>query len=158
MLARKLVKSPESVARIGGFCDVGDDPVGDALDLLRAQVAAVLDHDLEAAGGAQAVDRRGLEDVDQPVLDLLLQLAPGARAAITGPVSPCVGAVVEIVEHHVHRAEVGGVGVQQDRLAGDRHGVRRRPAACRRAARRRSITSWVRSSDDASGSCTLTSR
>ena len=37
---------------------------------------------------------------------------------------PGVGAVVEVVEHHVHRAEVGRVGVQQDRLAGDRHGVR----------------------------------
>ena len=35
-----------------------------------------------------------------------------------------LGAVVELVEHHVHRAEVGRVGVHQDRLAGDRHGVR----------------------------------
>ena len=31
----------------------------------RPSVAAVLDHDLEAAGGAQAVDRRRAEDVDQ---------------------------------------------------------------------------------------------
>ena len=43
--------------------------------LLRAQVAAVLDHDLEAAGGPQAVDRRGLEDVDQPSPDLALEAA-----------------------------------------------------------------------------------
>ena len=33
------------------------------------------------------------------------------------------GAAVEVVEHHVHRAEVRGVGAQQDRLAGDGHGV-----------------------------------
>ena len=30
----------------------------------RPEVAAVLDHELEAAGGAQAVDRRRAEDVD----------------------------------------------------------------------------------------------
>ena len=29
--------------------------------------------------------------------------------------------MVELVEHHVHRAEVGGVGVQEDRLARERH-------------------------------------
>ena len=27
--------------------------------------------------------------------------------------------MVEIVEHHVHGAEIGRVGIQQDRLAGD---------------------------------------
>ena len=34
-----------------------------------------------------------------------------------------VGPVVKLVEHHVHRAEIGRIGVHQDRLARDRHGV-----------------------------------
>ena len=157
VLARKLVNRPASDSANGGFCDCGDDAVGDALDLLRAQVAAVLDHDLEAARRSQAVDRRRLEDVDQPVLDLVLKPS-WSCAAITGPGQAFVGPMVEIVEHHVHRAEVGGVGVHQDRLAGDRQGVGRRPAACRRSSRPGLMTVWVRSSEDESGSWTLTSR
>ncbi len=51
-----------------------DDAVGDRLDFVRPQVAAVLDDDLESAGGSQPVDRRRVEDVDQPVPDLLLEL------------------------------------------------------------------------------------
>ena len=118
--ARKLLNRPASAGmRLG----VDDDLLADVLQRRQAVVAAVLDDDLEAAGGAQAVDRRGAEDVDQPVLDLLLEIG----LQLGGDASRRKGRVaarsVEVVEHHVHRAEIGGVGAQQDRLAGDGHGV-----------------------------------
>src|SRR6185437_10132429 len=43
---------------------LADDAVGDGLERIEAGVAAVLDDDLEAAGGAQALDRRCAEDGD----------------------------------------------------------------------------------------------
>ena len=47
-----------------------DQVVGLALERVEAVVAAVLDHQLEAAGVAQAVDRRRPEHADLGVLDL----------------------------------------------------------------------------------------
>ena len=92
--------------------------VGDLLERVQAQAAAVLDDDLEAAGRAQAVHRRCLEDADRGVLDLVLELGQELRrqgAAVQ------VAAVLEIVQHDVHGAEIRGVGVEQQRLAGDGH-------------------------------------
>ena len=108
-----------------------------------AEVAAVLDHDLEPAGGAQALDRRGAEDVDQAVGDLVLEASPGAARRSRRPSSAGLGPVVEVVEHHVHRAEVRGVGVQQDRLARRSPRCARRPAPCRAISSIRLITCWV---------------
>ena len=71
------------------------------------------------------------------------------------PGQTLLGAVVEIVEHHVHRAEVGGVGVHQDRLAGDRQGVGDARQLAGRSPRRVPSPSAVRSSDDESGSWTF---
>ena len=51
-----------------------DDLLGHLLQGRQAVVAAVFDHDLEAASRAQAIDRRGAEDVDQPFLDFGLEL------------------------------------------------------------------------------------
>ena len=101
---------------------LGDDGVAGVLQGFQAAVAAVLDDEFESARGAEAVDRRGAEDVHQPVLDLLLEagLQPGGQRR-TGQLG--VGAAMEVVQHHVHGAEIGGIGVQQDRLAGDGHGV-----------------------------------
>ncbi len=45
----------------------GDEFVGDVLELSRGRVASVLDDDLEAAGGAQAVDRGASKTFDQAV-------------------------------------------------------------------------------------------
>ena len=66
--------------------------------------------------------------------------------------------MVKLVEHHVHGPEVGGIGVHQNRLAGDRHGVRDTLRACRPTSSTLCITFCVRSSDDESGSWTFTSR
>ena len=55
------------------FLARGHDVVGDVLQRHQAGVAAVLDDDLEAAGRAQAVERRRAEDVDQSISDLLLK-------------------------------------------------------------------------------------
>ena len=81
-----------------------------------------------------------------------------SRAAITGPVSPSWARWWKSSSITYIAPKFGRVGVHQDRLAGDRHGVRDARQSCRRSPRRRLITSWVRSSDDESGSCTLTSR
>ena len=80
VLARKLVNSP---CRLGLVGSPRPRSLRRPLAGLQAAVAAVLDHDLEAARRAQAFDRRGPEDVDQPVLDLFLE-APSA-AVPRGP-------------------------------------------------------------------------
>ena len=69
--ARKLLKRPCRPGNRGS--PLVDDLLADVLQGGQAAVAAVLDDDLEAARRAQAVDRRGAEDVHQPVLDLLLE-------------------------------------------------------------------------------------
>ena len=67
-------------------------------------------------------------------------------------------ALVELLEHHVHRAQVRGVGVEDQRLAGDAHRVRdpgrlagdlsrSAPSRCRSAR-----------TEAESGSCTFSSR
>ena len=53
-----------------------DQRVGGLLQRLQAEVAAVFDHELEAAGGAQAVDRRGAEHADHRLGDLLVAEPP----------------------------------------------------------------------------------
>ena len=88
----------------------------------RPVVSAVLDDDLEAAGGAEAVDRGGAEDADEALDDLGFEtFAEGFGDCVSaeGGIAP----VVELVEHDVHGAEVGGVGVEQDGLSGDGEGV-----------------------------------
>ena len=48
------------------------------------------------------------------------RLQPAGNHVVGKPLSD---AGMKIVEHQVHRAEVGGVGVEQNRLAGNRHRV-----------------------------------
>ena len=92
------------------------------------------------------------------VVDLVAGSRPAEPAAIASPERLGLGPVVEVVEHHVHRAEVRGVGVEQDRLAGDGHRVADARAPSRRSPRSARITFWVRSTEVESGSWTLTSR
>ncbi len=87
----------------------------------------------------------------------LLQLVL-KRAAMASADSAASRPLVEVVEHQIKRAEIGRIGVEQDRLSGDGDGVLD-ALACRRAIS--SIcctTSSVRATEAASGSCTLTSR
>ena len=55
---RNCVNTP---TRPGCFCSLADQLVGLLLQVHQAQAAAVLDHQLEAAGHAQARDRRRSE-------------------------------------------------------------------------------------------------
>ena len=63
VLARKLVNSPCRPWRLAA---VGHDAVGDRLQRLEPGVAAVLDHDLEAAGRAQSFQRRAPKTLISP--------------------------------------------------------------------------------------------
>src|SRR5439155_23497928 len=86
------------------------------LQLARAKIAAVLDHDREAAGPTHAAHRRRAEDGHGGVVDLpaeLLAQLVGDSVAGQARVA-AVGVVLEIDEH---RAEVGPGGVQYERLA-----------------------------------------
>ena len=123
----------------------------------QAEVAAVLDHQLEAAGGAQAVDRRGAEDDDHGVADLSLAARRGARRRWRRPsgrprrsansssityIEPRFGALAFSSSDW---PEMPTVWSTPGRVAGD-------------VVRSGAITSWVRSTEAESGSCTLTSR
>ena len=59
MLERNCVDTP--ISRRSGL-QLADQVVGLLLQGRQAQAAAVLDHELEAAGDAQAGDRRRAED------------------------------------------------------------------------------------------------
>ena len=100
-----------------------DDLVADALQLVQAQVAAVLDDELEAAGGAQSVDGRCAEGRDDGPLTSRWQRSRSV-AAMASAVRLRPAPLGELVEQDVHRAQVRGVGAEDQRLAGDAHGVR----------------------------------
>ncbi len=96
---------------VGGFLQGG-----------QAVVAGVLNDDLEAARRAQALDRRGAEDVDDRLGHFLLQLVPAAGGDGVAGQRPARGGS-RTLEHQIQRAEVRGVGAEQDRLARDGDGV-----------------------------------
>jgi len=89
----------------------GDRGVGRLLQRHRSYIAAVLDLKLEAAGVAQAVDRRRAEDADLGVLD-----GREPRAELGGDLvgRPAV-AFLKTVQNHEHRSQVRAVGVGQER-------------------------------------------
>ena len=131
VLARKLVNRP---CRPGVVVAVGDDRRRRPLAASSRPMSprSSID-DLEAAGRAQALDRRGAEDVDQRRRgsrrwNCSLQLGGDG---VAGQVA--AAAVVEVVEHDVHRAEVRA----RWRSAGAT-GRRWRPCARRPASRGRS--------------------
>ena len=88
------------------------------MEVGQAQVAAVLDHELETAGVAQPVDRRRAEH-DTSASSTSCRHRLLSLAAMASAVSVVAVSLVKLVEHHVHRAEVRGVGAQQQRLARD---------------------------------------
>ena len=95
-----------------------DDLVADPLQVVQAEIAAILDDELEAAGRAQAVDRRRSERRDDRPAHLALTALRELRGDRVGRQ---LGAapVRKLLEHDVHRAEVRRVGVQEQRLARD---------------------------------------
>ena len=102
VFARKLVN--RTLASLAISAAFGHDVVGHGLQRFEPGVAAIFDHDLEAAGRCQAFQRRCAEHVDHAVGDFALQ----------SPLQLCGNrvarqlrrrALVKIVEHDVHRAE-----------------------------------------------------
>ena len=69
MLERNTV---DTLVRPGCWLQLADQGVGLLLQVVHAEAGAVLDHELEAAGNAQARDRRCAEHLHRPVLDLRL--------------------------------------------------------------------------------------
>ena len=83
MLAPELLNRPLQPRRLVA---PRDDLVADALQFVQAEVAAVLDDQLEAAGGAQAVDRRRAEGRHDGPAHLLAGSAPAIAAAMASAV------------------------------------------------------------------------
>ena len=99
------------------------------VQLVVAEVAAVFDHHLEAADGAEAVDRRRREHHDEGILDAaqaLVDLGGDRRARFLG----LAGALVERLERGEHDAGVRRIGEAVDRQAreGDRRFARPAPS------------------------------
>ncbi len=77
----------EKTGELGALRGLRDQLLGGGEEGVGAEAGAVLDVELEAAGGAEAVDRRGREDGDKGVLDaaeFLLELRGdgGARLVV----------------------------------------------------------------------------
>ena len=72
--------------------------------LLRSSII-----DLESAGGAQAVQRRGAEHVDRAVGDLAAEarFLQAGGDGVAGQVRR--QPIVKVVEHDIHRAEIGAL-------------------------------------------------
>ncbi len=82
---------------VGPRCEV----VGLTLQGFQTVVAAVLDHELEAAGRAESVNRRGSEYADQGLLDLAPQTCSQfARNAVRPELR--IVAVLEVFENDEH--------------------------------------------------------
>jgi len=97
----------------GRLVSLLDQVVGLGLEDFQALVAAVFDHHLEAAGGAQAADRRRAEDEQHAVLDLAELLANGLEDRVGAALG--LQTLVEGLERDEHRAQVRTVGPQHER-------------------------------------------
>src|SRR5262249_12260027 len=94
------------------FAGPGDEVVCLLGQRLDSAASAVFDHDLEATGGAKAINRRRPEDADLGLLYVVVSNLPDFGS---DPIGIEIGGmtVLEMVEHHVHRAKVGSVHRQQ---------------------------------------------
>ncbi len=95
-----------------GALEPAHQRVGLALQGRQAEIAAVLDDDLEAPRGAQAWHRRRVEHHDlrvlHPASELLAQLGHDGVGTAFGLAS----SFVERVKDDEHRAEIGTVGLR----------------------------------------------
>ena len=142
VLARKLVNRPCKlrVVLAGGDDLVGASSAGPAGRCRRVSWTMILKPPAvprPSTGGARRCSR-------SPAA-LPSEVAPASRAAMASLDSVRRTRSLEIVEHQVQRAEVGGVGVEQDRLAGDGDGVLDARAFPGRCSSICWTTSWVRS-------------
>ena len=80
--------------------------------------ATVLHLQLEAAGAAQAVDRRGAEDAPPAPPGSRGNACRSRSATAFGAQLRVAGALLERLEDDEHAADVGDVGAGQDRVAG----------------------------------------
>ena len=154
VLAPELLKrSAQSV----GLAAAGDDFLAEPLQLIEAQIAAVLDDQLEAAGRAQAVDRRRAERRDDRpphflVATLLRAPWRSRRRSTSGRAA--------------RRTASGGCTSSpgwarwRSRSTTGRKGrpCARRPACRGPIASMRAIARCVRSTEAESGNCTLSRR
>ena len=103
----------EDAGQLGPLPGRVEEPVGDRRRGLDPLALAVLDHEVEAAGRAQALDRRRLEDRHPRVADLLGEPALELPGQADGP-QLGRGPVVPLLEDHERG---GGVGLV-DRVDG----------------------------------------
>ena len=112
----------EDPGQLGPLAGLVLEPVDDPLQRLDALARAVLDHQLEAAGLAQAADRRRLEDHHEGVADLPASFAwsfcgqrrrPGAPASVrfdqsssTAKTTPQLVWLVEVITFRPSSATV----------------------------------------------------
>src|SRR5262249_46183781 len=105
----------------GAIAPVGDD-VADALELRQSDVTAVLDDQSVSTRGAQAIDGGTAEGGDGGAGELLgaalAQLLGDLIGAHTGTMP-----LLERLEDHIHRTEIGRVGAEDQRLPADAHGA-----------------------------------
>ena len=158
VLARKLVKSP---CRPGVCLRLRRRPASPAFlqGVQAVVVAAVLDDDLEAAGRAQAFDRRGAEDVDEAVVDLRLESPSAGWRRSPSPESPAAVRLWKSSSITYMAPKFGALALS--RIDCPAMATVWLTPGCRLI---RAISSMllhdasVRSDEAASGSCTLTSR
>jgi hypothetical protein len=111
----------EQAGQLGRLVGLGHEGLLRRVQRVVAQRGAVLDLQLEAAGGAQALHRRRREHGDEGVLDaaeLLVELLGDGAGA-----QRRVLALVEGLQRHEDDAGVGAVGEAVDRQAGEGDGV-----------------------------------
>src|SRR5689334_1030756 len=92
--------------------------IGLRLQLPQSGVAAIFDHEAEAARAAKSWNRGSAINQDLGFGDLLEDLGPQvSRNGVS--VQGVRLAVREIVENDEHRPEIGAVGAQDERIARD---------------------------------------
>ena len=133
------------------------DPVADPLQFLQAEVAAILDDDFEAAGGAQALDRWGAERLHDRPPHRSATTAPRWRRRWRRPSGP--GCAARRTASAGRTWSPGWARWRSGSAIGRRRRPCARPPACPRAiCSMRAMRRSVRSTEAASGNCTLRSR
>ena len=105
-------KRREQARKLGAFAGLGHEPVGNVGQRLHAPSFAILDQELEAAGGAQPLNRRRREDQGDGVLNIggkcLLEPANQGPGPQFGSLALLPG-----LEHHIDGAAVGLIDLRE---------------------------------------------
>ena len=157
MLRHVDLVAREHAGQLGRLVGLGHEGLERGVERLVAERGAVLDLQLEAADGAEALHRRRREHRDEGVLDggeLLVQLA-GDRRRRSGRASLRSSNGFSVDEHD---AGVRAVGEAVDRQARETRPRFSTPGCFSAMSPMRRITSSVRSSVAPSGSCAKPTR